>query len=405
MKNMVIIGAGITAINAVKAIREVDPESAIELCGAERFYPYNRIKLTKSLLDQLEADEMLLQKKEWYDSQRVNLHLGEAVQGIDVAAQEILLPDQKRMHYDKLLLANGARNRRPGIAGANSENMKTIRVMEDAQEIHRAIAGKKVVFHIGGGIQGLETAWILRQHRQEVVIAEIQSRLLPQQLDERAAAILREIVAAAGVRVLTNAEVVKVNGTAQPENVVLRDGTQVPCDMVIYATGIEPNIAFLQGTPIQTARGVLVDARMQTSVAHIYAAGDVAEFDGKVHGLWNIAVAQGKTAGYNMADRPTDYQPVVPVTTLNAFGLSLFSMGDVGAAEAIRSVVDEDRARNTYRRIFVKDQIVNGAIIIGDTGKSPLLKSATEQKIRLDGVDWERLTVDGLLEELKLRKK
>lgn len=413
MKNMIIIGGGIAAINAIKAIREVNPAVAIDLFGAEKFYPYNRIKLTKSLLDALDPDGILLQKKEWYESNRVNLHLDLGVQGLDTERREIILPGQKRMGYHKLLLANGAANRPPVIAGLDPGKMNTIRTLEDVRRLQREMEGKEVILNIGGGIQGLETAWVLRQQHKEVIIAEIQSRLFPYQLDERAAAILEEAVAAAGVKVLTNAAVVKADGGNRIESAALRDGRRIPCEMVLYATGIQPNIALIKGTPLQTNQGIIVDARMQTNIENIYAAGDVAEFDGKVYGLWNIAVSQGKTAGYNMAQQDTLYQPVVPVTTLNAYGISLFSMGDVaenapgsGArARPIRTVSDEDRERHTYRRIFVKDDIIRGAIVIGDTGKSPLLKTAIERQTLLEGLDWDGITVDELMERLKDLKK
>jgi nitrite reductase (NADH) large subunit len=404
MNNIVIIGGGIAAVTAVKAIREIDRDVAIDLFGEEKYYPYYRLRLSKSLFDGPDEDGVLLQKKEWYAINKVNLHLNVRVQGVDIDRQEIRLPQGKRMGYGKLLLANGAKNRPPAVPGVvDSGKMNTIRSLEDVQNLRGKLAGKNEVFYIGGGVLGLEIAWILQQHHKQVNIAEIQNRLFPNQLDERAAMILKEAVESFGVKVLINTEVVRITGDQRVNGIETKDGSRFPCQMVLYATGIEPNIEILDGTPLKTHRGVLVDNKMQTNITNVYAAGDVAEYDGKVYGLWNIAAGQGRTAGYNMAGQVTAYHSAVPVTALNAYGTSLFSIGDVSETSATRTLKDEDRARNTYRRIFIKNNHMIGAILIGDTSKSPLLKTAIEKKLPLDKIDCDP-TIDGILEWLKIPK-
>ncbi|HYH05230.1 MAG TPA: FAD-dependent oxidoreductase, partial [Bacillota bacterium] len=183
--NIVIVGTGIAAINAVKAIREHDQAVTIDLLGAEPFYPYNRMKLSKSLFDQLNEDQILLQKKEWYQQNKVNFQREAKVQKVDTVNQKVLLDNGREVAYGKLLIATGAGNRVPPIDGIEVLNASTLRSLNDARAIHDAIATKQCVLHIGGGIQGLETAWILRQHQKQVIIAEIQPRLMPNQLDQR----------------------------------------------------------------------------------------------------------------------------------------------------------------------------------------------------------------------------
>jgi nitrite reductase (NADH) large subunit len=401
MHNIIIIGDGIAAINAVKAIREINPDVTIDLFGEEKCYPYYRIKLSKNLLNKLDEDDILLQRKDWYELNKVNLHLNVRVQGVDVERQEVILPQEKRMHYDKLLLANGASNRPLAIAGAENGKMNTIRNLEDMKKLQVTLEGKEVILYIGGGVLGLESAWVLHRHHKKVIIAEIQKRLFPYQLDERSATLLKNLVESFGIGVLTNTEIVKIIGDQAVEGVETKDGIRVPCDMVLYSTGIKPNIDILTGTALSTNHGVIVDDKMQTNVENIYAAGDVAEYNGKVYGLWNIAAGQGKTAGYNMVGHVTVYPAAVPVTMLNAFETSLFSIGDVSESNATRTVIEEDRTRNTYRRIFIRDHVIIGAIVIGDNSKSLLLKNAIEHKISLGEIDWNDITIDDILEQLK----
>ncbi|HEY9062980.1 MAG TPA: FAD-dependent oxidoreductase [Pseudobacteroides sp.] len=403
-EKFIIAGNGITAINAAKAIREINSDVEIHMFGDERYYPYNRIKLSKSLLDKLEEDALLLQKKDWYEANGVYLHLNVGVAGIDASNNQILLNDGSKMGYDKLLIASGARNFKPPIAGIDNPGIFTIRQLEDAWNIHQSIEGKSSVLNIGGGIQGLETAWILHQHGKKVIIAEISNRLMPNQLDQKASRILLKILKNYNIDVLLDTQVESIICDKQFECTAKNKGT-IKCDMVIYSAGIRPNIEFLRSSPVDMKRGVIVDREMRTNIENIYAAGDAAELEGKVTGLWNIAIEQGKAAGYNMAGRKTEYRQIVPVTTLNAFNISLFSMGNVNEGEDVYTITEEDAESNLYKRLFIKNDRIIGAIVIGDTKKSPALKTAIEKEVSLENIDIERISIDDLMESIKKVKE
>ena len=285
MDNIIIIGGGIAAVNAIKAIRETNPDVKIDLFGEENFYPYFRLKLSKCLLDKLEEDSLLLQKKDWYEMNKINFHLNVRVQDLDIKRQEIIQSQEKRMYYDKLLLANGACNRPLAIPGADGGKVNTIRNLEDLQKLRGILEEKQIILYIGGGVLGLEIAWVLQQHHKQVIIAEIQNRLFPYQLDERAAALLKNRVESFGIKVLTGAEIVNIIGNQAAEGFEMKDGSRLPCETVLYSTGIQPNIDIVNGTAIKTNRGVIVDDQMQTNIANVYAAGDVRLYRraGKTH--------------------------------------------------------------------------------------------------------------------------
>ena len=143
---------------------------------------------------------------------------------------------------------------------------------------------------------------------------------------------------------------------------------------------------------------------MQTNTENIYAAGDIAEFDNKIIGLWNIAIEQGKVAGYNIVGKETIYEKISPVTTLNAFGISLFSMGCVDKEESTKVLMDEDTNSKIYKKIFMRNNQVIGAIVIGDMKRSPLLKSVIEKGTALNDVDLSNISVDEFLDKLKNNK-
>ncbi|MBW9156525.1 NAD(P)/FAD-dependent oxidoreductase [Clostridium tagluense] len=400
-KRIVILGTGITSVTAIKAIREIDLDSEIYLMGQEKFYPYNRVKLSKGLFDNLEENSILLQKKEWYEQNKVKIFINTKVVNINTDRFELILCDGSKVKYDKLLIATGSSNNIPPIDGIGKDGVYTLRSLNDALNIKNSLNESAQVIIIGGGIQGLEMAWIVHQHGKKATIIELQSRLMPYQLDNKASEILRDIIQGYGIEILTNTGVVKITGDTKVASILIDKEVKLKCDMVIYSTGIKANKELISNTKVETARGIVVNNKMETNIKNIYAAGDIAQFDNKVIGLWNIAIAQGKVAGYNIAGKETVYENVTPVTTLNAFGISLFSMGCVDESESTKVLLDEDVNFKIYRKIFIKSNKVIGAIVIGDMKRSPLLKSAIEKGIRIGDVN---LSVDELLDKLKNNK-
>ena len=403
-EKIVVIGNGIAAITAIKAVREIDRESEIHLYGEERFYPYNRIRLSKGLLSTLEEDKILLQKKEWYEENDIKLYRGTKVVSIDIENKSVRTSDGNSLRYTKLLFANGARNFAPPIPGMDKQGVYTLKTLEDAWDIIGHVKDKKKILNIGGGIQGLETAWILSQMGKQVMIAELLPRLMPRQLDEKASKILEKVVRSFGIEIMVDTQVSEITGTKEVEGFKTVKGQSIPCDMIAYSVGIQPNIEMLKESSIQTHKGILVNGKMETNIRNIYAAGDVAEYNKEIYGLWNIAIGQGKVAGYNMVGKNTIYEHIVPVTTLNAFNLSLFSMGIVEEGHGMNIVLEDHSEENIYNKVYIKNNKVTGAIVIGDIKHSPALKTAIEKEINLSGVDFSRVSFQELIEIIKKNK-
>jgi nitrite reductase (NADH) large subunit len=397
---IIIIGNGITGVTALKAIREVDKDSEIFIFGEEKFYPYNRIKLSKNLFDELSEDNILLQKKDWYDENKINICVDKKVIKINSKKKEVILSDESVYKYDKLLLANGARNNKPPIDGIEKDGVFTLRKLQDAWDIKNQVKKGKKVINIGGGIQGLETAWNLQQHGIKVSIMEFQSRLMPNQLDERASQILQEAVEKFGIDIHLSTAASKIAGSDRVEGVLTNSDELFPCEEVIYAVGIKPNIEIVQDTDIKYEKGIIVNENMETNVDSVYAAGDVAEFKGSAPGLWNISISQGKVAGYNIVGKASTYNHIVPVTTLNAFKLSLFSMGSVDENNATNMLVEENN-EGQYTKVFINDNKIVGAIVIGDTKRSPIFKKAIEKEISLQSMDLSEISVSELLNNIQ----
>lgn len=399
--NIVIIGGGVAAVNAVKAIREIDSDVNISVFQNEKYYPYYRIKLTKGLFENLEAEKIMLQKKDWYELNNVKINLGNEVIGIDIKNSEIILEDGNRFGYNKLLMANGSKNFMPPIDGIDKENVYTIRKFDNIRDIQDNIVDKKTILNVGGGVQGIETAWSLNQHGKNAIIAEVQERLMPRQLDKRASEILKTAIEGFKTKVLLNTQIVKILGENKVKGVETKDGKTIDSDMVIFSVGIRANKELLENTEVKTNIGIVVNERMETNIENVYAAGDVAELNGRIVGLWNIAIEQGKIAGYNIVGKQAVYTGVVPVTILNAFNIALFSMGEVDEKQCDDTITEENGDSLSYKRLFIRDNKIIGAIVIGDNKYSTLLKNAIEKKIVFSNIDLLNVGVNDLLAKLK----
>lgn len=403
-ENIIIIGNGIAAITAIKAIRKHDQTSDIHLLGEEPFYPYNRIRLSKGLLATLDEDKILLQKKAWYEEQNIHIHRHTKALSVNPSKKTVLLDNHQELPYTKLLLANGAKNRVPPIKGIDKEHVYSLRTLEDARNIQRSIQEEGTVLNIGGGIQGLETAWILSQDGKKVIIAELASRLMSKQLDEHASTILLNAIRKQGIEVHLNTPIEEIVGEGSIVGAKTKTGDVIDCNSVIFAIGIKTNIDLLKDSGVDTHYGVLVNDRMETSIEGIYAAGDIVELDGHIYGLWNIAIEQGKVAGSNIACVDATYKHIVPVTTLNAFDLSLFSMGVIEDSEATDILVEEDLEHASYKKVLLKHHKIIGAIMIGNIRSSPLLKRAIEGEMDFQDYDYNHASIDALLEYIKKSK-
>lgn len=401
-KNIVIIGGGVATVSAIKAIREIDKEININVIQGEKYYPYYRTKLTKGLFDNLEADKILLQKKEWYDSNNVKLYIDKEVVSIDTKGGKINLNDETSIEYDKLLVATGASNFKPPIDGIDKKNIFTIRELEDVKDIRKSVENKNTILNIGGGIQGLEAAWAFSKEGKEVIVVEVLERLMPRQLDKRASEILQSIIENSKIKVLLNAKVEKVIGKDEVEGIVLSDGNKVNCDMLVYSVGIRANTSLLENTDVNIKKGIVVNNKMQTNIENIYAAGDVAELPGQIGGLWNVASEEGKVAGYNIVGKEANYSVITPITMMNAFYISLFSMGNIDE-NCDATIIDDNGDGKTYKRLFIKDNKILGVILIKDTKSSMIIKKAIENRTIISDIDLSKVTFEEIVKLLKLK--
>lgn len=402
-KSYAIIGSGVAAISAAKAIRDKDKSGSIVIYGEEAMLPYLRIKLSKDLLKDLNNDKILLKKQQWYEKNNIKFFKDTRILKIDVENKFLISSKGENISYDKLLIATGSYNKTLPLIGSDKEGVFTLRNVLDVNNIKSYLKGKNNIVHIGGGVQGLETAWTLHSNGKEVFIIEAGKRLMPRLLDERASSILKDKIERTGVKFICDARVDEILGSKKVEAVSINERHVIPCDSVIYSIGMIPNTEIVEGTKIKINKGVMVNESMETSIKDVYAAGDVADFKGNIEGLWMKATEQGTVAGSNMAGDNVIYKIAVPVTVFNAFNISLFSMGEVNEGSYDTSVKEE--MDDKYIKVFIKDNRIVGAISIGDISISRTFKTSIEERLSLEGIKLNTITIKNLILELQNRLK
>ncbi len=359
-----IIGNGVAGTEAALTIRKNDPVGEITIISESEHLFYYRPKLIDYLAGEITIDKLTIYQKEFYDKRNIQNILGTRVEKIVPKDKITVSEDGTKHEYDKLLLATGASCFIPPIQGTDKPGVFSLRGIKDADDIRAYSRDITNVAVIGGGLLGLETAYSLRKLGKKVTVIEVYGRLLPRQLDDEGAAILRKILEDKGLSFILPGVVQAIEGNGKVENVTLRSGVPVKTDMVLICAGIRGRDELAKDIGATVRKGIVVNDYLQTSIEHIYCAGDPAEHHGRLYGLWPPAKEQGMITGLNMAGVPTPYRGTVCSSTLKITGIDVYSAGDIEADDA-EILFSKDKG--VYRKLLLKNEKAIGTIVVGDS--------------------------------------
>jgi nitrite reductase (NADH) large subunit len=365
----VVVGNGVAGVTAAQSLVRADLAAEVHIFGEEPYPYYQRPRLWEFLANEIEQQTLYFRSPDWYAAKGIQVHLGARVTALDPAEHRLTLADGGHIDYDRLLLASGAQPFVPPFAGTDKEGVFTLRTLDDARAMKAYAADIRSVVVIGCGLLGLETARALLSLGLDVRMLESEPRLLPRQLDGEGAQVLQARLEAIGLHFLTNAQTETILGNGRVTGVRLRDGRVVEGEMVLISTGIRSRVELAREAGLEVNRGLIVDEQLRTSAADVYAAGDVAEFEGIVYGIIPAAVEQAQVAAANMVNQGSaTYSGTVPATTLKIVGIDLTSLGDATAVGDEYDILRQtDPAAGVYRRLTLRDGKIVGAILLGDT--------------------------------------
>ncbi len=368
MKKLIVIGAGMASGRALEHLFETDPDAYdVTLFNAEPRGNYNRIMLSPVLSGEKSFEEIVTHDDAWYAANRVTCRFGEPIAAID-RARKVVVGAEGEVAYDKLLIATGSAPFIIPVPGKDLAGVVTYRDLDDTDKMIAASGtpGAHAVV-IGGGLLGLEAAAGLRLRGMEVTVVHLMGHLMERQLDEAAGYLLRKDLERRGITVLTKASTKAIVGDGKAEAVELEDGTVLKADLVVMAVGIRPETRLAKAAGLDVARGIKVNAQMETSDPDILAVGECVEFGNLLFGLVAPLYDQAKVVAATLLGEPAAFQPKELSTKLKVTGCDLFSAGDFAAGDDRDDIVLRDPSRGVYKRLVLQGDRILGAVMYGDT--------------------------------------
>jgi 3-phenylpropionate/trans-cinnamate dioxygenase ferredoxin reductase subunit len=317
MADFVVLGAGLCGASAAIALRKYSVDARITLIGDESEAPYERPPLSKGYLrGEQPFEKLLFRPPEFYARQSIDTLFGSHARRIDPTQRVVHLDGDRRVPFDRLLIATGVRNRRPPIPGIDLQGVHQLRTVGDATRLRAEMQpGRKAVV-VGMGFIGCEVAASLRHHQVEVVSIEPGPTPLTRVLGETIGGMLATLHASYGVHTIFNDTVEAFEGNGRVARVSTKAGLRIPCDFAVVAVGVEPVVDLVDGSGVRIDNGVVVDQYCATNVDGIYAAGDVANHLHPVFGRlirvehWQNAMRQGDAAARNMLGERIVYDDI-----------------------------------------------------------------------------------------------
>ncbi len=383
----VIIGNSFAGVFAAEAIRRTEPESEILIVSRERQHTYSRAMIHEMLAGMVQEPMVYLRDWDYYERKRIGTLLGRTVTKIALDAHAIGTDDGD-IAYDRLLIATGGQAFVPPIAGLEREKYHTFTTLEDARALKAACGGRTDAVVLGAGLIGLQCAEALRHVGLNVRVVEMADTVLPMALDAPSSEIVARELAAEGIELHTGDTIDLIAGQdGHPSGCKLRSGARIPCDLLVIAVGVRPNIDLAADAGITTDRGIVVNERMETSAEHVYAAGDCAQGPEIISGMTMpipvipIASTQGMIAGYNMAGKRRAYRGGLSVNAIQLGGVPVISYGFVKDEHDGEVLRVHDPATKVYKKVIIKDGRITGAIFVRDIDRAGLFRHLIENKI------------------------
>lgn len=375
MKKYVIIGACAAGLAAAEQIRKTDKNGEITVLTNEAYLPYSRPSISYLLKGAVKESDMFLRKTQFYKTNKINIITDSKVTAIDRENKKVKA-GKKEYAYDKLCICTGSKPFIPPMKNVEGrENAYTFLDLAAAKAVKAAADKNTRAVVIGAGLIGMKAAEGLSKICKSVDVVELAPRILPSILDAKSSKNVKKYIEEHG-HIKFHLENTVVSAKTKGKRitaVVLRDGREIKCDMVVMAVGVRPETQLAEQAGLEVNRGIITNpATMQTSDENIYAAGDctvsVDMLDGanKIIALWPNAVQQGTAAGSQMAGGNLAIDGTYSVNAIDFYGLRICTCGLINAvgeqySDKIFQNADE------YKRLVFEDSRLVGFVLINSS--------------------------------------
>lgn len=417
----VILGAGPAGIIAAETIRKHAPNDEILVIGDEPEAPYSRMAIPYLLIGKVgEEGTHLRHGVDHYATLGITLRRARA-KHIDVEGRAVDLDDGTTVVFDRLLIATGSSPATPPIPGIHGRGVHPCWTLKDARAIMDLAQPGAKVLQMGAGFIGCIIMEALAMRGVELTVVEMGDRMVPRMMGPTAGTMIKDWCETKNVKVHTGARVEAIN---RPEpgildkladmaglkpahkvpamTVRLSTGEHLEADLVISATGVRPNIGFLEHSGITCLIGVLTDEHLQTNVPGIYAAGDCAEAFDKVSGTTIVsaiqpnAAEQARVAALNMVGQKAELKGVTQINVLDTLGMISASFGKWDGVPGGQHVELTDLPAGRHLSLQFDGDLMVGCNSIGWTEHVGVMRGLVEGQVRLG--EWkDKLMADPTL--------
>jgi NAD(P)H-nitrite reductase large subunit len=396
----VILGAGPAGVIAAETLRKHAPNDEIVVIGDEPEAPYSRMAIPYLLIGKVgEAGTHLRHGADHFTRLRITVQHGRA-RSVDVDQRSVVLEDGSRVAFDKLLIATGSSPASPPIPGIDGPGVHACWTLADARAIMKGAQPGARVLQMGAGFIGCIIMEALATRGVKLSVVEMGDRMVPRMMGPTAGGMIKDWCEKKGVAVHTGARVEAIErpaagAGAAPMRVRLSTGQHLEADLVISATGVKPNIGFLEHSGVRCLVGVLTDEHLQTNVSGIYAAGDCAEAFDKVSGKTIVsaiqpnAAEQARVAALNMAGKTVALKGVTQINVLDTLGLISASFGNWQGVPGGEQVELTDRAAGKHLSLQFGGNRLVGCNAIGWTEHVGVMRGLVEGEVTLSD-DWKQ---------------
>ena len=399
MKHL-ILGNGPAGVIAAETIRQRAPHDEIVMVGSENAPPYSRMAIPYLLMGNIEEPGTYLRKDpNHFEKLKIQQVHGKAI-SIDPKAKKLFLEGQEGVPiaFDRLLIATGSVPVRPPVPGMDLPGVHPCWTLEDARAIAKLAKPGSRVLQMGAGFIGCIILEALANRKVELTVVEMGDRMVPRMMTEVAGGMIKQWVQNKGVQVYTDTRVEEIVGSGSGLTVKLSNGKAIEVDLVISATGVRPNIEYLNSSGLEIERGVLVNERMQSSDANIYAAGDVTESidfstgERIVNAIQPNAAEQARIAAINMTGGDAQSLGALQINVLDTLGLISSSFGLWSGAAGGDHIEMVDSAGHKYLRLEFLEDVLIGATCVGTTEHIGVLRGLIQGKIALG--EWKKILME-----------
>ncbi len=372
MTRYLIVGGGLAAASAVEGVRELDQDGEIVVMSAERELPYHRPPLSKGYLagrEQLEA--VRVHDAVWYRDNRVRYRLGVEAKSVHMGKGSVTLKSGERLPYDRLLVCTGSRARHLNVPGTDTPGFFLLRTLADATALKAALKPGVRVVLVGGSFIGMEVAATARTMGAEVTVLEMGPMVYGRFANQDLSDFFRRLLESHGITIKTNVRVARIkSANGAMAGVATETEEQYPADVVVAGVGAEPNTEWLANSGFAIDRGgVVVNVRLETNGANVWAAGDIARFPDPVTRQprrlehWDNALAQGKQAGRNMAGAGESYLHQSAFFS-DLFDVTINVLGDTDKPDSVEIKGDAGLTAPNFTALFTRAHKLTGAVMV-----------------------------------------